>query len=70
MADDTGTHEISGAGPSFTSSMDTATTTRLQELAEDYTYRVNMLLDEDREDLAVKVADQYAAAVARALAAS
>lgn len=50
--------------------METATTSRLQELAEDYTYRVNMLLDEDREDLAVKVADQYTAAVARALAAS
>lgn len=50
--------------------MDTATTTHLRELAEDYTYRVNMLLEENREDLAAKVADRYTEAVAWALATS
>ncbi len=34
-------------------------TTRLEELRDDYTYRVNMVLDEDREDLAAQLADQY-----------
>jgi len=34
-------------------------TDRLTELSEDYTYRVNMLLDEGREDLAAKLAAQY-----------
>lgn len=38
-------------------------TTRLEELRDDYTYRVNLLLDEGREDLA----DRYVEDQARAL---
>jgi hypothetical protein len=36
----------------------------LESLQDDYTYRVNLLLDEGREDLASVVADQYVAAAA------
>lgn len=31
----------------------------LSALQDDYTYRVNMLLDEGREDLAAELSDQY-----------
>jgi len=44
----------------------------LAALQDDYTYRVNMLLDEGREDLATHLADRYiedAAAVIRHAAA-
>ncbi len=34
-------------------------TTELAELQDDYTYRVNLLLDEGREDLAAVLADRY-----------
>jgi hypothetical protein len=34
-------------------------TDTLAELSDDYTYRVNMLLDEGREDLAVRLAAEY-----------
>lgn len=44
------------------------TTARLEELRDDYTYRVNLLLDEGREDLAAELADQYLEDAARALA--
>lgn len=43
-------------------------TSRLHELQEDYTYRVNMLLEEGREDLAAQLADQYVEDSARVLA--
>ncbi len=43
-------------------------TTRLEQLRDDYTYRVNLLLDEGREDLAVKLSDEYVEAAARVLA--
>ncbi len=43
-------------------------TARLEELRDSYTYRVNLLLDEGREDLAAKLADQYVEDAARALA--
>lgn len=49
--------------------MNTARTTRLRELQDDYTYRLNMLLEDNREDLAAKLADQYLAE-AHALCAS
>jgi len=42
-------------------------TTRLEELRDDYTYRVNLLLDEGREDLAAELADRYVEDQARAL---
>jgi hypothetical protein len=42
-------------------------TTRLEELRDDYTYRVNLLLDEGREDLAAKLSDEYVEAAARLL---
>jgi hypothetical protein len=45
-------------------------TTRLQDLQDDYTYRVNQLLEENREDLAAKLADQYTEEVSRALSAA
>ncbi len=51
--------------PSTTDTTDTAA--RLAELRDEYTYRVNLLLDEGREDLAVRVADEYAAATNRLL---
>jgi hypothetical protein len=41
--------------------------TRLETLRDDYTYRVNLLLDEGREDLAVKLSDEYVEAAARIL---
>jgi hypothetical protein len=44
------------------------TTAALAALQDDYTYRVNMLLDEGREDLAAALADRYvedAAAIVR-----
>ena len=50
--------------------MNTTLTTRLEELQDDYTYRVNMLLEENREDLAAKLADQYLDEAARALSSS
>jgi hypothetical protein len=31
----------------------------LAELSDDYTYRVNLLLDEGREDLAARLAAEY-----------
>ena len=34
-------------------------TTRLENLENDYTYLVNELLEEDREDLASKAAQEY-----------
>lgn len=40
--------------------------TRLQKLQDEYTYRVNVLLDEGREDLAARVADEYLDELARA----
>lgn len=52
-----------------TGNMNTARTTRLRELQDDYTYRLNMLLEDNREDLAAKLADQYLAE-AHALCAS
>ncbi len=42
-------------------------TTRLEELRDDYTYRVNLVLDEGREDLAAELADRYVEDLARAL---
>ncbi|MCU1659136.1 MAG: hypothetical protein JWO57_3792 [Pseudonocardiales bacterium] len=39
---------------------------RLDDLRDEYTYRVNMLLELGREDLAAQVADQYPEDVARA----
>ncbi len=48
----------------------TTLTTRLEELQDEYTYRVNLLLDENREDLAAKLADQYLDEVARVLGSS
>jgi hypothetical protein len=36
-----------------------ARTDTLAELSDDYTYRVNMLLDEGREDLAARLAAEY-----------
>ena len=47
--------------------VNTTLTTRLEELQDDYTYRVNMLLEENREDLAAKLAEQYPDDAARAL---
>lgn len=34
-------------------------TNALIELSDEYSYRVNLLLDEGREDLARKLAEQY-----------
>lgn len=34
-------------------------TARLELLRDDYTYRVNMLLEEGREDLAARLVDDY-----------
>jgi hypothetical protein len=42
-------------------------TTRLEKMQDEYTYRVNMLLDENREDLAAKLADQYTEEATRVL---
>ncbi|MGI8678004.1 MAG: hypothetical protein ACR2LX_04795 [Jatrophihabitans sp.] len=42
--------------------------TRLQELGDCYTYRVNMLLEEDRADLAALLAANYTHDAARILA--
>jgi hypothetical protein len=36
-------------------------------MQDEYTYRVNMLLDENREDLAAKLADQYTEEATRVL---
>ncbi|PZS14646.1 MAG: hypothetical protein DLM57_14145 [Pseudonocardiales bacterium] len=43
-------------------------TTRLEALRDEYTYRVNMLLEEGREDLATELADNYVDDAARTLA--
>jgi hypothetical protein len=43
-------------------------TARLEALRDEYTYRVNMLLDEGREDLATALADDYVEEAIRALA--
>jgi hypothetical protein len=43
-------------------------TTRLEALRDEYTYRLNLLLDEGREDLAAKLSDEYLEAAARVLA--
>ncbi|MGI8878973.1 MAG: hypothetical protein ACR2KJ_00355 [Jatrophihabitans sp.] len=45
----------------------TDVTARLAELRDEYTYRVNLLLDEGREDLAARVADEYSDAAGRVL---
>ncbi len=45
-------------------------TARLEALRDEYTYRVNMLLDEGREDLATALADDYVDEATRALAAA
>jgi hypothetical protein len=42
-------------------------TDHLHKLQDEYSYRVNLLLDENREDLAAKLADQYTEEVTRAL---
>jgi len=42
-------------------------TARLEKLQDEYTYKVNMLLEENREDLAAKLADQYTDEATRAL---
>jgi hypothetical protein len=42
-------------------------TTRLETLQDDYTYRVNMLLEEGREDLAANLVDEYLEEAARTL---
>jgi hypothetical protein len=39
--------------------------TQLAALQDDYTYRVNLLLDEGREDLAARLADRYLEDAAR-----
>jgi hypothetical protein len=44
--------------------------TRLEELQDEYTYQINMLLQENREDLAAKLADQYIEEAASALRSS
>ncbi len=41
---------------------------RMEQLRDSYTYRVNMLLEEGREDLAAELADQYPEDAARTLA--
>jgi hypothetical protein len=43
-------------------------TARLEALRDEYTYRVNLLLDEGREDLATRLADDYVEEATRALA--
>jgi len=43
-------------------------TALLEQLRDEYTYRVNMLLEEDREDLATALADEYVAEATRILA--
>ena len=43
-------------------------TARLETLRDEYTYRLNLLLDEGREDLAAKLSDEYLEAAARILA--
>lgn len=50
----------------MTTTLDLAT--RLAALQDHYTYRVNLLLDEGREDLAAQLADQYPDDAARLLA--
>jgi hypothetical protein len=40
---------------------------RPDEFQEEYSYRVNLLLDEGREDLARALSDEYLDAVARLL---
>jgi hypothetical protein len=42
-------------------------TARLEKLQDEYTYKLNMLLEENREDLAAKLADQYTDEATRAL---
>lgn len=43
-------------------------TARLETLRDEYTYRVNTLLGEGREDLATQMADDYVVEATRALA--
>lgn len=43
-------------------------TARLEALRDEYTYRVNIMLEEGREDLATQLADDYVEEAARALA--
>jgi hypothetical protein len=45
-------------------------TDRLEKLQDEYTYRVNMLLDEGREDLAARLAERYSEEANRALRSS
>jgi hypothetical protein len=45
-------------------------TAALAVLRDDYTYRVNLLLDEGREDLAARLADRYVEDAARLVAAA
>jgi hypothetical protein len=42
-------------------------TTRLEEMQDEYTYQVNMLLEENREDLAARLVDQYTEEATRVL---
>lgn len=42
-------------------------TARLETLRDEYTYRVNVVLEEGREDLATKISDEYLEEVLRAL---
>ena len=50
--------------------MTTTLTARLEKLQDEYTYRVNILLDDNREDLAAELSDQYVEAATRILASS
>jgi hypothetical protein len=57
-------------GKSMTETVVTSTldlNTRLEQLEDDYTYRVNMLLEEGRDDLAAVLADEFVDAAARLL---
>jgi hypothetical protein len=43
---------------------------QLANLQDEYTYRINMLLEEDRTDLATKLADRYVEDAAALMAAA
>ena len=47
-----------------TTTIDVDVRAELEALQDDYTYRVNLLLDEGREDLASALSDQYIAEAA------
>jgi hypothetical protein len=63
--DDAGKCPHVGNGEQMNTTLDL--TTRLEEMQDDYTYRVNMLLEENREDLAAELADQYTEEATRVL---